>query len=177
MRGRTGGRGVFAARAGPPAWARAAALAAALLLGAAPAAGAEDILVVFNPVFPLDAPGRADARRAFLDDRPWQGVRIIPAVYTDENPDQVHFVRTVLRMSVKDYDMHWSQLILQEGTTPPRRFTTVDALLHFVARTPNAVGYARHDDAAKVAAYGDRLRVLPWTHVPDRFLPTARKGP
>jgi hypothetical protein len=167
MRMKSGGRGVSITRAAT----------LALLLGVAPAAGAEDILVVFNAVFPLDAPGRADARRAFMDDRPWKGVRVTPAIYVDENPDQAHFVETVLGMTVNDYDLHWSHLIVQDGTTPPRRFLAPDALLRFVARTPNAVGYVRHDDVAKVAAYGDDLRVLPWTPVPDHLLPVALPGP
>lgn len=160
-----------------PRWARApartGALVATLILAAAATAGANDVLVVFNAAFPIDAPGRADVRQVFLEDVTLDGARIVPAVYEDTDPDQTHFVESVLGMSPMEYDMHWSRRILRDGSVPPRRFFTVDALLRFVAGTPNAVGYVRHRHRAKVAAYGDALRTLPWTPLPTD---AARKG-
>lgn len=149
------------------AWAVAAALAAAFAAPAAPAR-ADDILVVYHPGFPPEAHTRAEARGAFLGDgRAWAGPEVTPAIYPDSDPTQAHFVTTVLGMSVESYDALWAAKIVREGRAAPRRFPSVQAMLEFVARTPGAVGFVRHADAAAVAAYGDRLDVLPWTPVPD----------
>jgi hypothetical protein len=144
----------------------AAALAAAFA-GNAPAR-AEDILVVYHPGFPPEAHTRAEAREAFLGEgHVWGGRDATPAIYPDTDPNQVHFVTTVLGMTPEAYDALWAAKIVREGLPAPRRMRSVRAMLDFVARTPGAVGYVRHADADAVATYGDRLDVMPWSPLPD----------
>lgn len=137
---------------------------AALVWGALAApAGAEDILVVYHPGFPPEAHTRAEAREAFLGEgRVWGGREVTPAVYPDSDPDQEHFVTTVLGMTTEAYDFLWATKIVREGRTAPKRLQSAKAMLDYVAATPGAVGYVRQADADAVAAYGDRLDVLPW---------------
>jgi len=152
---------------------------AVALAGTAAPARADDILVVYHPGFPPEAHTRAAARAAFLGEgRAWGGIVVTPAIFPDTDPDQTHFVATVLGMSVEGYDALWTAKIVREGRAAPRRLSSAQAMLDFVARTPGAVGYVRHADAAAVAAYGDRLDVLPWTPLPDSdTAPVAGTGP
>jgi hypothetical protein len=130
-------------------------------------ARAEDILIVYHPGFPPEAHTQAEAREAFLGEgRVWGGREVTPAVYMDSDPAQKHFVTTVLGMTTEAYDALWAMKIVREGRTAPKRLQSVQAMLDYVAATPGAVGYVRRSDAHAVAAYGDRLDVLPWTPLP-----------
>jgi len=136
---------------------------------AAPAgAGAEDILVVYHTGFPPEAHTRAQARDAFLGEGgAWGGLEVRPGVYMDTDPAQAYFVTTVLGMSPEAFDALWAKRIVREGRSAPKRLQSPQAMLDYVATTPGAVGYVRRADAAALAAYGNRLDVLPWTPLRD----------
>ncbi len=127
-------------------------------------ARAEDILIVYHPGFPPEAHTHAEAREAFLGEgRVWDGREVKPGVYLDTDPVQAHFVATVLGMSEEAFNTLWARRIVRDGRTAPKRLGSPDAMLHYVAVTPGAVGFVRRADADAVAAYGDRLDVMPWS--------------
>jgi hypothetical protein len=127
-------------------------------------ARAEDILVVYHPGFPAEAHTHAEAREAFLGEgHLWNGGEVRPGVYPNNDPFQKHFVATVLGMTEEAFDTLWARRIVREGRSAPKRLASPTAMLHYVAVTPGAVGYVRQADAGAVAAYGDRLDVMPWS--------------
>lgn len=142
--------------------------AAAAWAALAAPAEAEDILIVYHTGFPPEAHTRAQARDAFLGEGgAWGGLEVRPGVYMDTDPSQAHFVTTVLGMTPEAFDSLWAARIVREGRPAPKRLQSPQAMLDYVATTPGAVGYVRRADAAAVAAYGNRLDVLPWTPLRD----------
>jgi len=128
----------------------------------AAAGDAEDILIVYHPGGSVAFHSPEEAREAFLGEV--RGVK--PGVYLDNDPNQARFVGAVLGMSVAAYDTYWTEKIVHEGRPAPKRLRSTRAMLEYVAGTPGAVGYVPRAESAAVAAYGERLKVLPWSPGP-----------
>lgn len=130
-------------------------LIALLVLAARPAMAADWIAVVV-------APARADAALdrdalALIFERKrlyWpDGARIQPVNLPAADPLRGQFTRSVLNLRPEQLDDYWNGLYFH-GVRPPFVLGSGEAVLRFVAATPDAIGYV------SACAVDERVRVL-----------------
>lgn len=127
---------------------------AALSLALCKAASA-DVAIIGNPALPIDMLTADDARRLYLKRQP----EIAPGVTADfralpaASPSSYVFYRGILGMSESRLLAHWSKEVFTGQARPPEEFASEEELKHWVATTPNGLGYIdvmNVDDQVKV---------------------------
>jgi hypothetical protein len=123
-----------------------AAALGALNLGAttaAPAPSIDDYRVIVHPANPARELSRAFVRDAFLNRKTtWGGGGKIRPVHLGKRfPVRQRFTREVLRKSPAQMRAYWSQLIYSGKGLPPPEMDTPAAVIAFVLRHREAMGY------------------------------------
>jgi ABC-type phosphate transport system substrate-binding protein len=119
---------------------------AALNLGATTpplAPSIDDYRVIVNPANPARELSRAFVRDAFLKRKTtWgEGGKIRPVHLGKRFPARQRFTREVLNKSPAQMRAYWSQLIFSGKGLPPPEMDTPAAVVAFVLRHRDAVGY------------------------------------
>lgn len=137
----------------------AAALVAALLLGATPVAAQgvdRSLRVVVSKDNKLASLTTDDLNRIFLGKKTlWEsGTRIVPAMPEEESTAGEAFLTVTLKKSVSQFRAYWKRLLFSGGGTVPKVFRNSGQLVDFVARQPGAIA------VVEAGAVDDRVRVL-----------------
>lgn len=117
-------------------------LAVLIALAAAPVQAADWIAVVVAParaqaVLDRDAVALIyERKRLYWPD----GARIQPVNLPAADPLRVQFTRSVLKLKPEQLDDYWNGLYFH-GIRPPFVLGSGEAVLRFVAATPDAIGY------------------------------------
>lgn len=103
----------------------------------------DDYRVIVNPANPVRELSRAFVRDAFLKrNTTWAGGGTIRPVDLGKRfPARQRFTREVLNKSPAQMRAYWSQLIFSGKAVPPPEMATPAAVIAFVLRNREAVGY------------------------------------
>jgi ABC-type phosphate transport system substrate-binding protein len=116
---------------------------------------AADIALVTHPANSLKTLDIADARRLFLkqtNEFP-DGNHAQVAMLSKQSGVRRAFAEQVLNMSDSQLKTYWAKYIFTGQNRPPREFSSEEAMKHWIATTPGALGYlhvSEVDDSVKV---------------------------
>lgn len=114
------------------------ALAAAGLIGLAPAARAADLYVIANAGTPVSP---SDVRDIFLGEKQFAGsVKLVPV---DNAVAQEQFLSKVMKMEASKYTSSWTKKSFRDGVSAPPVKGSDAETIEFVRQTPGAVGYVK----------------------------------
>jgi ABC-type phosphate transport system substrate-binding protein len=124
-------------------WARASALAAAILLLAAAPLAAEELVVIVHPAREASL-GIEELAQIYLKQRRrWAGGEpIVPVNRESTSPARAQFVKVVLAQTPQQLAVYWNRQYFH-GVQPPATLASDEAVKRFVASEPRAIGYIR----------------------------------
>lgn len=116
---------------------------------------AADIALVTHPANSLKTLEITDARRIFLKQTYLFPDKNPASVATLDQGSELHrqFAKHVLNMSPSQLKTYWAQYLFTGQNHPPKEFSSEAEMKHWVATTPNALGYLHAhsvDDSVKV---------------------------
>jgi ABC-type phosphate transport system substrate-binding protein len=101
----------------------------------------ESIAIIVNETGPLTHISKAEVREIYLGEiRFVEGTRIIP-INGPEGPLKESFLYAVIGQSSKDYKLHWSKKVFQEGLSLPPVKVYPTETIEWVKQKPGAIGY------------------------------------
>ncbi len=111
-------------------------------------AGGEVIAVIVNDKNPASTLGVTDLRPIFQTTKTrWQNdVEAVPINLPNEDGLRIEFDRVVLGLDPERVARYWQDRRIRGGARPPKRVTSIGAVLRAVASHPGAVGYVRAGD-------------------------------
>jgi ABC-type phosphate transport system substrate-binding protein len=121
---------------------RLAALLCALLAPRPLPAGDVALTVIVHPRH-AGALSRADVRAIYLKQKAlWpDGEAIVPINRESGSDGRERFSRAVFGQDSRRMAEYWNRRYFDAGEFPPATLASDDAVIRFVARTPNAIGY------------------------------------
>jgi len=117
---------------------------------ASPVAAGTPIALVVSDRWSVEGITPADLREAFLGGLVTLGTRrVVPVDQSATSPVYDGFRHAVLGRSRRSLEDFWLEQALSGAARPPRQFSTVEAAIAYVARTPGAITYLRAADVAR----------------------------
>lgn len=102
-----------------------------------------DLILIAHPQFPIQEISLESLDRLYLGRV--KGLGDIEEVHRVHAPiasaGYQSFTQKVHQMTVPDLRRYWAKEVIMGRRSPPRQFDSFEALIKFVAETPNAIGY------------------------------------
>lgn len=114
---------------------------AACLLSAACETFAGDVIVIVNEKGPLVNISDKDIREIYLGEKKIIGDDKISVLEPKDSKLKEAFLSSLIKMSVKDYRIHWTKKLFQEGLAPPESKESQQEIIDKVKKELNAIGY------------------------------------
>jgi len=100
---------------------------------------AEEILIIVNNNGPLVNISDEDIKKVYKGEKRFEaGVKIIP-VELDSVKEQ--FLSSFIGTTSKDYRVHWTKKVFQDGIQPPATMPSIDDVMELVKMENGAIGY------------------------------------
>jgi len=100
---------------------------------------AEEILIIVNNNGPLVNISDEDIKKVYKGEKRFEaGVKIIP-VELEGIKDQ--FLTSFIGTTSKDYRVHWTKKVFQDGIQPPATMPSIDDVVELVKMENGAIGY------------------------------------
>lgn len=108
---------------------------------AAAEAQTSKVVIVVNEGGPLITLSERDIRDIYLGEKRFHGgVKVQPINY-GEGPVKDLFIAAIVKMTPKEYKLHWTRKIFQGGVTAPLIERRASEIVRFVAQEAGAIGY------------------------------------
>lgn len=118
------------------------------LLIAASDAVAEKMAVIVNIDSPMTTLSERDVRDIYMGEKKFfSGVKLMPIHYA-EGPVKDTFLSLVVRLTPKEYKLHWTKKIFQEGASAPAIERRSPDVIRAVAKEKGAIGYVPINDVS-----------------------------
>lgn len=109
-------------------------------------AASDDIAVIVNKRYPVDAATILEIKKIFLGYKEYEGgLKIVPV--DQEGEIRNRFVKKVLSLSIEQYTGYWLKKVFQEGTVPPLTKANSKEVIDTVLRENSAIGYVWLEEA------------------------------
>ena len=114
----------------------------------APAAQAQEFVVIVNKANPTKALSITELRRIFMkQSRMWPHAdAIVPVDWDAGSPIRQAFSERIMKRSVREMAEFWVQETVTRGGSPPSTQRSARAILRFVASVPGAISYVAPGD-------------------------------
>lgn len=114
---------------------------ALLLMLSASGAQAMEIAVIVNATGPLINANKADVMEIYLGDKKFEGgVKITPLLYPEGDVKEA-FLKEAVKMTQKEYKLHWTKKVFQEGTSIPKTLEYPGDIVKTVRNDKGGIGF------------------------------------
>lgn len=100
-----------------------------------------DIAVIVNASGPLVNAAKSDVKDIYLGEKGFEhGVKLAPYLYAEGNLKDT-FLKETLRMTPKEYRLHWIRRTFLEGIPVPKSFDHPDDIISTVRNNKGGIGF------------------------------------
>ena len=113
-------------------------------------------VVISNKSTGIDSISAAEVKSLFLKKKDTfaNGAHVVVADQSDDSANRKEFTKKVIGKKSKKLKVYWSKRVFAGKGTPPKVIGDNKAMLEWVAKTPNSLGYVSAD------AVNDSVKVL-----------------
>lgn len=110
------------------------------------AAFAGEVLVIANAKGPLTTISEREIKAIFLGEKRFAGdIQILPIVLEKDAAIRDQFLSAIMQMSIKEYRIHWTKKVFQDGIHPPASKDSTREVIDAVKQQPGAIGYINRE--------------------------------
>ncbi|MDH4101242.1 MAG: hypothetical protein OEV28_11805 [Nitrospirota bacterium] len=115
------------------------------------------VVVIVNAAGPLAGISERDIRDIYLGEKRFhEGMKVQPVNYA-EGPVKDLFISAIVRMTPKEYKLHWTRKIFQGGVTAPLIERRASEIIRYIALEPGGIGYVPEDEMKAVGLPGIKI--------------------
>ncbi len=102
---------------------------------------AEEIAIIVNEEGPLTQISEAEIKEIYLGNIKFAGGAAVIPLHYSEGPVKDAFLFSLIKMNSREYRLHWTKKVFQEGGTVPVVQNSFHLIVSFVSKNKGAIGY------------------------------------
>lgn len=75
------------------------------------------------------------------------GQKALPIILDESSADHITFTEQILKRSPSQFKSYWAKKLFTGKGKPPKTVNNIEAMVEFVSRNPNVIGYLLTDES------------------------------